>query len=247
MNNQLFIITGGSRGLGKSLAMNAVNRGDQVITLSRSKSFVADNHIPIICDLSRPKQAIKRLERILDKQKLKLFSKIHLIHNAALLEPICSITKAKVTDIESHINVNLLAPLLLSKFFMQKTRALKNDQTMTFISSGAARFTIANWTLYCTTKAGLRMLAESLALENSNSHLKIFSFSPGLMDTRMQKQLRNKKTEDFPMLQQFKDYQNQGLLISTDRVAKALLDMLNQPEIYTKVNYRYESNQVQED
>ena len=58
------------------------------------------------------------------------------------------------------------------------------------LSSGAAHRPLEGWSAYCAAKAGLAMLTRSLALEYGEQGIRAFGFSPGVVDTGMQAEIR---------------------------------------------------------
>jgi NAD(P)-dependent dehydrogenase (short-subunit alcohol dehydrogenase family) len=57
-------------------------------------------------------------------------------------------------------------------------------------SSGAARHSYAGWGAYCATKAALKSLGDTLAVEEED--ITTISVEPGTVDTDMQKDIREK-------------------------------------------------------
>ena len=86
------------------------------------------------------------------------------------------------------------------------------------ISSGAAKNAIPSWSIYCITKSGLDMLSLSLKEEKHNK-LRVFSVSPGVVDTNMQLEIRNSDKNSFPLHQKFVDYFINNELLSPESVA----------------------------
>ena len=96
------------------------------------------------------------------------------------------------------------------------------------ISSGAGRRAYEGWGVYCTTKAGLDHFSRVIALEQENveHQVDIVSIAPGIIDTGMQETIRTSKEEAFPLLDQFIDYKENGLLSSADQTAEKLISFL---------------------
>ncbi len=64
--------------------------------------------------------------------------------------------------------------------------------------------------------------------------------SPGLMDTQMQKQIQRKSTKQFPKVNQFIEYRDQGLLQDTGLVAKAIINHLESPLRGEAIHLKYQ-------
>ena len=97
---------------------------------------------------------------------------------------------------------------------------------MTTISSGAALRPLASWSAYCTAKAGLDMWTRCLAEEGGQHNITAVSVAPGIVDTGMQTAIRSASPEDFPLLENFVGYHENGQLADAETVAKALYGLI---------------------
>lgn len=77
------------------------------------------------------------------------------------------------------------------------------------------------------------MLTETVSLELSNKHSRhqVIAFSPGVMDTDMQGEIRSSSKEAFADVESFQRYKEEGMLRSTDTVASALLNLVTESDI----------------
>jgi len=97
---------------------------------------------------------------------------------------------------------------------------------ITTISSGASLRALESWSAYCVAKAGLDMLAKSIAVEGQTSGISAISIAPGIVDTSMQLTIRSTPDERFPMRQTFQDYFDDGSLSSPRDVAVNLAPLI---------------------
>jgi len=79
------------------------------------------------------------------------------------------------------------------------------------------------WSSYCVSKAGLDMWARCLAEEGDSENISALAIAPGIVDTGMQKEIRQADESSFPLLQNFIDYYKNGELTNPDDVAQKLL------------------------
>src|SRR5699024_11696314 len=81
---------------------------------------------------------------------------------------------------------------------------------------------------YISYKASINAYTTTVDKEQSelNTNNKIFAFSPGVMDTDMQKHIREKDKEAFIEVENFKNYKKSNLLKDTDVVGGVLVDIL---------------------
>lgn len=227
---KLYIISGASSGLGLALTQLALSEGNLVIGISRRAVLKHENFYSLKHDLSKPSGIEKKLDRILERINLRKVKSVHLINNAATIEPVSPVGKFSSEGIQKHLDLNLTAPLVLSNYVIQ---AFKRKASITNIVSGAALRPIGGWSLYCSTKSGLRMFSECLAGEG----VKAISFSPGVMDTSMQATIRKQKIKDFGEVKKFQQYKQKNILLPAEEVAALLLGLLNNPDCFNRVHY----------
>lgn len=234
-----YIITGASRGLGQSLAIRLMNQENFLICLSRTKSdklikLAREKDIGFsyyTCDLSQENEievTLKSIEKDIDFSKA---NKIILINNAGLIEPIKTIGNAESKMISMNISVNLIAPMLLTNWIVKRVIKQGKENIIVNVSSGASNRPMHGWSTYCSSKAGLDMFTKTVGIElaKTGDQCKIISFSPGIMDTEMQGEIRNADEEDFATLKTFIEYKEKNLLRTPDYVAQKLIELLEKP------------------
>lgn len=216
----LAIITGGSKGLGKALVRTYCEKGFKVISISRTNScFTHENFLNnITFDLSQ----IEKLETLKNKLQLitkdKEFENVILINNAGTLGNITTNQKDTAKNIDYTIKLNLTTPLILISFIINLFR--NYNLSIYNISSGAASKSYYGWSNYNASKSGLSLATKTIALEQeNNSTFEIFNIIPGVINTQMQKQIRNTKQENFKDVDRFINMDNENLLLNPLTVA----------------------------
>jgi benzil reductase ((S)-benzoin forming) len=229
------IITGASKGLGASITKRLLQEGFGIFSISRSESQelrdLATNsqlfYKHFSCDLSDAKSLENTFLTIIDNMKqVEIVDELWVFNNAGVVEPIETVGNLDAASVELNIQINLLAPILISNLLIQHLNAF--NLTIVNVTSGAAERPIHGWSTYCSTKAAVNMFTQSTALEqkSANNHHSIIGFSPGIMDTDMQQTIRSSSKEAFHDIERFRSYKEEGLLRSTDSVACALIDLL---------------------
>ncbi|MEH7384149.1 SDR family NAD(P)-dependent oxidoreductase, partial [Bacillus sp. JJ1521] len=175
----------------------------------------------------------KVMERIFSSIDFSNAEGIYLVNNAGTIDPIKPIGKASPRELTENIHVNLLAPMLLSSYFIRHTESFATKKVIVNISSGAANRARHGWTAYSSSKAGIDMFTKSVAFEQQSveNPVSVISFSPGVMDTEMQEVIRKTKKEDFAEVEQFIEFNEKGMLRSPDFVAGVVLDLIFNQEI----------------
>lgn len=235
------IITGASKGLGKAIAKQLISKDNFIICISRSKNkelinFANSQKAKLNYykfDLSKINEIQRLMNKIFSNIDIDSISSIILINNAGTLSPIKPIDKARPNEIIYNLNLNLIAPIILTEIFINITKKLNIEKRIINISSGAAIKPYYGWSCYCSSKSGLEMFTKCLAIEQNNSEnpVKIISFIPGIMDTDMQTQIRSTTKENFIDLERFIGYKNEGKLSTPDYVASKIIEIINRKEI----------------
>ncbi|MDC2866546.1 (S)-benzoin forming benzil reductase [Bacillus sp. BP-3] len=230
------IVTGTSRGLGEAIALQLLEQGTKLISISRNQNeqlMKQAQHFNNPFDFySFNLQEIHQIESLMEKIfstiDVTTVSSIHLINNAGMLAPMKPLERSESEQLIANVHVNLVAPMLLSSAFMKHTKDWNVDKRIINISSGAAQNPYFGWGAYCTTKAGVNMLTKCIALEETDKKypVKVISFAPGVVDTEMQTEIRQTPKEDFIQVERFLSLKENDHLLSPNYVAKAVIDLL---------------------
>jgi benzil reductase ((S)-benzoin forming) len=145
---------------------------------------------------------------------------ITLINNAAQVTPLGPIDICTPDETVRNIQINLLAPILLTQSLIKQTQQLDIDRIVVNISSGSAKHAAAGMSVYCASKAALNMFTSCVQLESHRS-LTTYTIDPGMVDTDMQALVRNE--EGLPIAAFFKEIKETGSLKSAEDVAKKIV------------------------
>jgi benzil reductase ((S)-benzoin forming) len=216
---QVFI-TGVSKGLGKALATAYLSLGEEVIGIGRSHAFTDKNFRFISCDL-------ENLEQVNNLDFGKLSASVLFINNAGIIGSIERISEQTSSDIQSVLNANTLAPMLLCQKIV-KVFTPSEGLTIVNISSGAGKRAIPSWASYCASKAALDIFSETIYLEEKERgrNVKIYALSPGVIDTEMQKKIRSTNTRGFSSSDAFKELKTSGKLVQPEHTAQKIIQLL---------------------
>jgi benzil reductase ((S)-benzoin forming) len=240
----LTILTGASRGLGAALAQAiAATPGQMLLTLARSAAApgleataraTGSRHEHWMVDLADPGPIAERLETWLRAQVDPFPDGVTLINNAGALGPVGPVESGEPADIAAVLRINLEAPILLTRAFLQATRTWRGARKAVQISSGAGRNAYAGWSLYCATKAGLDHFTRAVTLDEAlrplEERAQLVSLAPGVIDTAMQAELRGSDPAGFPDHQRFLDLKASGQLPTPEAAAARVLAFLERAD-----------------
>lgn len=232
IKNKFAYITGSSRGLGKALAEVLLEEGWSVTGIARNSTIAHDHYHHLQADLTKPWQ--EWLPGIF--QEHPPGSRLLLINNAGTLGEVGYMGALETDALARTYALNVIAPALLLNEFIRRYPQL--DKLALNISSGAGQYPVDGWGAYCSSKAALDMLSEVTAHEatlSRNAHIKVFSVSPGVIDTAMQEQIRQTDKRSFSRVSYFLDLKKGKRLADPEEVARQLLLLIDHPREFKEV------------
>lgn len=159
------LITGASRGIGKSIKEELENKGYNCITPTREELDVSN---------------VKSIESFFNKIN---FSIDGLVNNAGI-NIIGGIESIIDSDINRMIDTNLVAPLKLIQLVTKGMKVKKYGKIVNISSIWGVRSKEFR-TLYSLTKFGVNGLTKSLARELGEYNILVNSVAPGYVNTEM--------------------------------------------------------------
>ena len=219
---KVFIITGANRGLGKAFVDLLIRDEDYfIISISRSESEEQKNYSSkkfYFLDADLAEQGLRKKIAVITN--LIGSQEVCFINNASIIEPITKIENLEEDAIDETIAVNIKSTMLITQYLLRHFNG--NKLSFVNISSGAANRVIENWSLYCASKAFNKMLFN--VAESEYKQHRFFNIDPGVMDTSMQKSIRE---SDFPNVSDFQNLEKEGKLKSTKEVALEILNTIS--------------------
>jgi NAD(P)-dependent dehydrogenase (short-subunit alcohol dehydrogenase family) len=190
--NNVALITGATRGIGKAVAAAYVREGARVFICARNQQEVAAT-VRELRDNSTDAQVDgcagdvgKETDvcRIVDAA-LERFQTIDtLVNNASLLGPRVALVEYPFGQWEEVIRVNLHGVFLLSRQVL-KPMIVERHGCIINVSSGVGRVGRARWGAYAVSKFALEGLTQVLADEVKEFGIRVNSVNPGPTRTEM--------------------------------------------------------------
>jgi benzil reductase ((S)-benzoin forming) len=230
------IITGTSRGLGEAVAKLLMTNHVHVDGISRKQSpilkqIASENNVTfqeINCDLGKIEE-LETLVQLAFKQIIrKEASELYLINNAAVIEPIEQGMNISPQALAYHFQVNAVAPMVLTNLFLKQANNIDIPVVSLTVTSGAAEKPTYGWSAYCSSKASINMYTKTIALEQEHlgTNHKVIAFSPGVMDTAMQEEIRSSSKTSFTSVGKFRAYKENNQLRDTEKIGKLVVQIL---------------------
>lgn len=234
MKQSLLILTGHTKGLGKALLDHFfLVENMQIVAISRAG--LDDSHhnmTEVHLDLSDLEGLEANLPSLFPVGE---FDKVILVNNAGWIGEVKPVGKLHPKGIRQAMNLNLLAPMILTNAFAKVYSGLAGEKLICNISSGAAHKPLAGWGEYCSSKAGLAMFSKVAAEDLRVNGFRVFSIAPGIIDTEMQEEIRKANHEDFPAFDRFNKYKVENQLSTAEEVAEKVFYLLSNPNLFEDV------------
>ncbi|MDV6169174.1 SDR family oxidoreductase [Flavobacterium sp. DG1-102-2] len=192
MSNKIGLVTGGSRGLGKNMAIAIANKGLDVIITYNSKKDEADAVVAEIQSLGRKAAALQL--NVSDAANFDPFfeevaktlssvfgaSKFDYLVNNAGVGIHASFAETTIAQFDDLVNIHFKAPF----FITQKALAHLNDGGGVInISTGLARFSTPGYAAYASMKGGMEVLTKYQAKELGARGIRSNIVAPGAIET----------------------------------------------------------------
>ena len=99
-------------------------------------------------------------------------------------------------------------------------------------ATGAGYFAMAGSAAYCAAKSGMDHFSRALQMEQAAeaNPARVVSMAPGVIDTDMQVELRSADPARFPERERFVKLQADGMLVTPEACAEALLARLERDD-----------------
>lgn len=188
--DKVALVTGASRGIGRSTALALARAGAHVIALARTVGGLEELDDEIQKEGSSATLVPLDIKDFaaLDRLGASLFERFKkldvLIGNAGQLGTLSPLGHLEPKTWDDVVAVNVTANWRLIRSLDPLLRMSEAGRAV-FISSGVANNTRPYWGLYAMSKAALEVLARTYAAETANTNVKVNLFNPGPIRTVM--------------------------------------------------------------
>ncbi|KAL3233930.1 Uncharacterized protein RNJ44_03970 [Nakaseomyces bracarensis] len=215
--SKIILVTGASRGIGNAIVKESLSLSDNVIVygvarngdaLETLKKEVGGRFHYFVADVSSESDMNAVIQKIVNEQG-RLDS---VIANAGVLDPVGKVGATGLSSWRKLFEINFFSVVNLVTLALPYLEKCKGSAI--FVSSGASTKPYYGWGAYGSSKAAINHLAMTLASENDN--IRTIAVAPGVVDTRMQDDIRDKfgpsgMTQE--ALQRFTDLKEKGELL----------------------------------
>ncbi|MFT3945173.1 MAG: SDR family NAD(P)-dependent oxidoreductase [Ancrocorticia sp.] len=178
-SQQTWMITGGNRGLGRALALAALEAGHIVVATVRGEHTLPEHErlTTLTLDVRDRLAAHRTVEAVAER-----FGRLDVLVNNAGYGLIGAIEEVSEDEARSIIDTNLLGPLWLSQNAIPIMRRQGAGHIVQISTVGAVG-TMPMLGLYNTSKFGLEAFSEAMAAEVRRFGIRVSLIEPGSLDT----------------------------------------------------------------
>jgi short-subunit dehydrogenase len=187
--DKVIVVTGAGGGIGRELVSQLLEKGAKVAAilhksgLEEIKSFAAvygNNISTHIANVANRDDVEKLPDEIIS---------VHgcidgIINNAGILQPFQCVNELEYEQLQRVMDVNFYGPLYMCKTFLPYLLE-RPEAHITNVSSMGGFLPVPLQSIYCASKAAVKMLTEGLHLELRDTNVGVTIVFPGGVDTNL--------------------------------------------------------------
>lgn len=225
--DQVAIVTGGGRGIGRAIARTLASEGAKVAVIARSRNELESTVSEIggsggtaaafpadVTDAEAIRGVIGEIDRRMGHVDL-------LVNNAGTLGPLRPLADSDPEEWWRGMEVNVRGPMLATHAVLSGMIARRRGRIVN-VSSGGGTAAPPYFSSYITSKTALIRFTECVAVEVKQFGVAAFSISPGTVRTAMTDVSLN-SVDGKRWLPWFKKIFDDGLDLSPDKAADLVL------------------------
>ncbi|CCH55583.1 short-chain dehydrogenase/reductase SDR [Fibrisoma limi BUZ 3] len=212
---QVWFITGASKGFGLELVKQLLQQGHQVAATSRDAAELrrvvtigSANFLPMAVDLTTEASVREAIQATIDQ-----FGRIDVVVNNAGFGQLGSLEELSDQEARSNFEVNVFGTLNVIRQVMPHLRKQQSGHILNFSSIAGIIGSFPGWGIYCATKFAVEGLSEALAAEAAPFGVKVTIVAPGYFRTNFLKsgsiQLAKDKLDEYTLVRESEAYHDQ--------------------------------------
>lgn len=174
------IVTGATSGIGKATVMALRQRGLTVYAIGRNETILAElsetcGSVPVTADVRDTTAIISALKGV----EVDI-----LINNAGILSTRATFYEIDAAEIDAMIDVNLKAPMHLTRAFLPGMVERRRGHLI-YIGSSGGRAAYPNMGAYGPSKAAISLFCDNLRCDLLGTSVRVSEIVPGRVETSL--------------------------------------------------------------
>lgn len=181
LEGKVALVTGSSQGIGQGVVLRLSQEGANVVINYRShpegaeetlakvqaiggKCYIAQGSAVQGHTIQADLGSVSEIRQLIT-ESIEHFGKVNILVNNAGIEKHAAFWGVTETDYDSVMNINLKGVFFATQAFVQHLIATERSGKIINISSVHEELPFPNFTAYCASKGGMKMLTRNLAIE----------------------------------------------------------------------------------
>jgi glucose 1-dehydrogenase len=189
LSGKVAIVTGSSSGIGQGIALRLASEGASVVIdyrghpegaeETRTKVEAAGGKAIVVqADVSKIADTDNLVE-----QAWKQLGGCNILVNNAGVEKHAAFVDVTEEDYDTVLDINLKGAFFLTQAFVKRLQNAKLPGSVINISSVHEDMVFPNFSTYCASKGGIRMVMRDLAVELGPLNIRVNNIAPGAINT----------------------------------------------------------------
>ncbi|GAB2537794.1 SDR family NAD(P)-dependent oxidoreductase [Gracilibacillus alcaliphilus] len=201
MEGKTVLVTGAARGIGKAIAERFLQKQADVVFLDKDKDLLRQTiaeqplnsqlAIARVCDITDEAQVKTAVQSIWEEM-----GKIDVLINNAGLARREDFLDIDLANWDQIMNVNLRGTFVISQLVAKKMLQHQQRGSIVNITSKNGLAGSGKLSHYNTSKAGVHMLTQSMAVELAAHGIRVNAVAPGFIDTPLDQSLKQQEQID---------------------------------------------------
>lgn len=190
-NNKVFFVTGAGNGMGREVSLYLLKRNAKVIGIDLSLNGLEEtgrlagerqsNLFKYVLDIVDKNSVEQLCKEVIEKHKI-----IDGVFNiAGIIQPFEKLNELSYEAIERVVNVNFYGTVNIIKSFLPHLLKNETKTLLVNVSSMGGFLPVPGQSVYGASKAGVKLLTESLYAELKNTNVQVNLVLPGAVATNI--------------------------------------------------------------
>ncbi|WP_313085785.1 SDR family oxidoreductase [Pseudomonas sp.] len=189
LQGKVALVTGSTQGIGRGIAVRLAREGADVVINGRHEGEDAQASVALVraegrracfiaADVGEPANCRQLIE-----QAIEQMGQLDVLVNNAGVQKHAAFLDVSEADYNQVLDVNLRGPFFLSQAFARHLRDSGRGGRIINNSSVHEELPFPNFSAYCASKGGMKMLTRNLAIELAPLGITVNNVAPGAIET----------------------------------------------------------------